>query len=461
MPLLTEEQRLERIVDKLTSFLGAELPRYEIKLGAFQFQYERIAVINRRLGMFAYETAKKLKEAGDFKNALEMFYEALQRFNGCRIEYRLPNLKSDIWPEILAFAEAQGQRERFQGQINKRNHLDLERAMEEFGSSDVNISAPKKLVITTQKQFGPDSEQLVFAMTADSIALKTYSPKDLVRYTSDFQAMWRLYTLAGLEYIASFCYNLTFDHDAEHNVEIVDGNVVVTRTELHSLVTPFKSKNIDALVALGFEASSRRVTYKDFAGSTQLWDDPLNFYVGDDYVVGECIFKQPHGDIRIIDDDILVMLLEKGLPIPKIEPDGEMDGQWYILELKGTDAPQVYGQIKLIRGEILGLRERTPYSKELITRNGEIVGQRLAAKMQKVLRPPCMNRLLYDERKEGDKAELLNAFQELMVAVRSDQKEKYGPLVDAVKTAAVGLRYDPGNAITNILHGKFLVSIPK
>jgi hypothetical protein len=222
-----------------------------------------------------------------------------------------------------------------------------------------------------------------------------------------------------------------------------------------------RQQNIETLVELGIELSHRIETYYEYLGSNVLWGDSLQFYVHDDYVVGEHIFKQRWDDLRIINDDLIIAYLDQGLPLPNIEPNAEIGERWYIITLKGNDAKEIYEKISEYRDIAHALRIEKGYSGDVIKKNQEISTKRFMAPFgTKVLRPvPGLEEdsdEIYEEREKDDRADYKNAMERLMRAYNAKKTRLFGELIEGIKTAAIPLNVDPQKSIYNIMSGRFM-----
>jgi len=132
-----------------------------------------------------------------------------------------------------------------------------------------------------------------------------------------------------------------------------------------------QQENIGKLVGLGFHVCPWEVTHHEFKGSTQLEKEKSPFwaYVGNNYVHGNYDFFQPDCDLRLIEDDLIILMLEQGLPIPYLDRDsGHVGGEpieWgvlYTVGFRGSDSGIVYRQLIEAREAINDLHTRTPPS---------------------------------------------------------------------------------------------------
>ncbi len=499
---LTGRERLERIIHKMISAVGIDLLSQDVSLSSLDTEHK--ALVFNVLGQAAFDGGNTFKEAGNHEPAQRSYLRAINLFSHIYGPYRPTNLKSEILAPIIAYVENPP----VGVNLNWLKHessgflrsLDLDpeaylpskdivldysvfyTSLEgkicdllDDGSLVKPVLDEDEPIDSASSSRSSSAERILLTdllFTADRLALKTYTPADLIQYTLDFYVLSELYQQVGLSQVAGLCRSFCKDYDGSYELRIKGGKLVVYRTEESSLTCMYREEKIKALEDLGFEAGQRRVTHRTVAGSTQLWKNGgFNFYVGNNYVVGEYTFTQPSQDIRIISDDILLLILEKGFPIPEIESDAQTGEERYIVKMSGTDSVKIYNNLHRIKDAVEGLRESIPYSKDLAERNSHIVDQRFMASMGKALRPlpPLSDETdslgaledFYAHRAEGDRAELLSNLSQLVVAVRENRRSDYGTIIGGIHTSAIPLSYDAQQAITNILAGRFLYSVPQ
>ncbi|MFA6460830.1 MAG: hypothetical protein WCV90_01070 [Candidatus Woesearchaeota archaeon] len=495
---LTGRERLERIIHKMISAIGNDLFSHDISLNSFDTEHK--AFVLNMFGQAAFSDGNQFREAGNHESAQESYLRAIKLFSHIYGPYQPANLRSELLGSIIDYAEnppvgvnlnwLKHESSGFLRHLDEdpEAYLPLKELVLDYSSFYISLEdkicdllKDGSLVKSTLSEDEPidpassSAEKVLLVdllFTADRLALKNYTPTDLVRYTQDFYAMAELYQQVGLSQVADFCRSFCKDYDGTYELRIKEGKINVSRTEELSITTAYREERIKALEDLGFEAGQHRVTYHAVAGSTQLWKNGgFNFYVGNNYVVGEYMFTQPSRDIRIISDDILLLILDRGFSMPLIESDSEIGEERYILKINGNDPIKIYDNLHRIKDAVEGLRESIPYSEELAERNSQIVDQRFMAMRNKVLRtlppfsdePDSLGALedFYEHRAEGDRAELLSNLSQLVVAVREDRKTDYGGIIAGITASAIPLSYDPQQAITNILAGRFLYSVPK
>ncbi len=220
-----------------------------------------------------------------------------------------------------------------------------------------------------------------------------------------------------------------------------------------------KQKNIDALAELGFnvlcwEFGCHKLTTR--LGKNGL---PFRFYVGNDFVLGQYKFVQELEGLKMIEDDIILLMLDEGLPFPEIsrctEPD---EGVIYNIGVKGTDAAEVYRTLQ--RGEIAIQSElfRLPDSYETANEKFELISARFARRMSEILTPIDdidTYRASLEAREAVRREQLLNQMALLIQAVRENAAVKYGTFIDRIQALSHLVGYEPQRAIENILAGKY------
>jgi len=221
-----------------------------------------------------------------------------------------------------------------------------------------------------------------------------------------------------------------------------------------------QGENLDFLIGeLGFHGCPWEVTYYKFKGSVQLEKEgsPFDFYSGPDWVAGQYFFSQELYELRLIEDDILLLMIDRGLPFPDIGRSTDPPEIHYVVGFKGECARKVYEHLTVAEQAIQAELERIPVSQELAESQFDVISRRFSRRMGEVLTPIgdidtyCERR----EQKETDrKSELLLQMTNLMQAVREEEHVKYGTIVERIK-ALSHLDYDPNPAIENILSGKY------
>ncbi|MBU0979540.1 MAG: hypothetical protein KJ709_01930 [Nanoarchaeota archaeon] len=219
---------------------------------------------------------------------------------------------------------------------------------------------------------------------------------------------------------------------------------------------PDRQGNIDALVSRGFEVCPWEVLHYEVAGSTQIAKDSFNFYVGDDYVVGEYHFYQGWRDLRLIEDDFIVLMLENGFGFRRIDADSELEYIQYIMKFKGTDAKAIFDDLVRLEGVVKHAYDSIQPNEEHAKYNTDLVGNRFVGAIMGVLQPvPEMGMAeeTYAARDAAAKQEMVAQMGNLMAAVKEGEKVKYGTIIDRIKFLGIKLHYDPGKAIGNIISG--------
>ncbi len=227
-----------------------------------------------------------------------------------------------------------------------------------------------------------------------------------------------------------------------------------------------QGENLDFLIGeLGFHACPWDVTYYKFKESVQIEKkgSPFNFYAGPDWVVGQYFFFQKLEELGLIEDDILLLMINNGLPFPDVSRDTRPEGILYVVGFKERDARNVYGHLTRAERAIQSELKRIPVSEELAESQFEVISERFARRMGEVLTPMgdidtyCER---YEQKKANQKIQLVEQMTHLMQAVREGEKVKYGTIVERIK-ALSPLDYDPNPAIQNILSGKYNNAQPK
>ncbi len=218
-----------------------------------------------------------------------------------------------------------------------------------------------------------------------------------------------------------------------------------------------QEENLDVLVELGFPTCPWEVTYYEFKGSTQLEKEgsPFNFYVGDDWVVGQYFFSQELEELRLIEDDIILLMFDNGLPFPDIGRNTDSEVM-YVVGFKGEYAREIYEQLIQAEVVIQGELSRIPVSRDLAERNFEVIEGRFAREIEEAL-PPIGDIETYGERRaqieECRKGQLVEQMSQLIKAVRDGEKVKYGTFIERIKALSPS-DYDPHDAIEHILDGR-------
>lgn len=227
-----------------------------------------------------------------------------------------------------------------------------------------------------------------------------------------------------------------------------------------------QGENLDFLIGeLGFHACPWDVTYYKFKGSVQLEKkgSPFNFYLGPDWAAGQYFFFQELEELRLIEDDILLLMIDNGLPFPDTSRDTGPEGILYTVGFRGEYAREVYGQLGTAEKAIQAELKRIPVSGELAEAKFELISRRFAMRMEDIL-APIGDIDTYRERREqretDRKSQLVGQMACLIQAVREGAKVKFGTIVERIE-ALSPLGYDPHPAIQNILSGKYNNSLPQ
>jgi len=219
-------------------------------------------------------------------------------------------------------------------------------------------------------------------------------------------------------------------------------------------------ENIAQLAGLGFNVSPREVTYYKFKGSSQMGKagSPFNWYVGLDDVVGEYYFCQELDKLRMIEDDIYLVMLSTGLPFPELQRCTDIDGILYTVGFRGKEAIPVHETLKRAQQAIQVELARRPVTKEDAERNFSIIEARFARQMGEILQP-IGDIETYGERRSQKRQDVKNALVEQMSLLISSVKEgaevKYGTIIARIRELGLQAKFDPQTAIAHILSGQY------
>ena len=227
-----------------------------------------------------------------------------------------------------------------------------------------------------------------------------------------------------------------------------------------------KQDNIEKLVEVGFKICPWEVMTRPFGGSSMVekWDSGFHFYIGDDYAFGKYTFFQNWEDFRLIEDDILIMMLDLGLPLPDIDRDsghehhetGDM-GVLYEVGFRGVDAGEIYGHLITARHYIQDAIAQIPPSEERSQRNFDLVAGRFVSGFNTRLiriKSEEDSISIYTDKEKERKLAMIESFVQLIHAVRDNALIKYGSIIARIQSLSP-LDYDPHPAIENILSGKY------